>query len=80
MVCSASLRLSMADSISSSTILTDKLSGTPLLKLSARTYSGTEGDIIARVEMRELRLGLAESQRFTIQETDQKGPYGSFWR
>ena len=44
---SASLRLSIADSISSSTILKNRASGTSLVELNARTYSGTEGTIIA---------------------------------
>ena len=58
MVCSASLRLSIADSISSSTILMNRPSGASLVKLSARTYSGTEGAIIAHVKVRrEPRLG-----------------------
>ena len=57
MVCSASLRLSIADSISSSTILMSRSSGASLIKLSARTYSGTEGAIIAHVKVRKPRLG-----------------------
>ena len=57
MVCSASLRLSIADSISSSTILMNRPSGASLIELSARTYSGTEGAIIAHVKVREPRLG-----------------------
>ena len=51
MVCSASLRLSTADSISSSTILMDRPSGILQVELIARTYSGTEGAIIARVDV-----------------------------
>lgn len=51
MVCNASLRLSIADSISSSTILVDRPSGISLVELILRTYSGTEGAIIARVDV-----------------------------
>ena len=57
MVCSASLRLSIADSISSSTILMNRPSGASFNKLSGRTYSGTEGAIIAHVKVRKPRLG-----------------------
>lgn len=49
MVCSASLRLSIADSISSSTILIDESLETPFVELGMKTYSGTAGTIIARV-------------------------------
>ena len=57
MVWSASLRLSIADSISSSMILINRSSGTLLIRLTARTYSGTEGAIIAHAKVREPRLG-----------------------
>ena len=52
MVCSASLRLSIADSISSSTILKVSSLEVSSVELSARAYSGTAGTIIARVDVR----------------------------
>lgn len=52
MVCSASLRLSIADSISSSTILMNSSSEYILVELIHRTYSGIAGTIIARVDVR----------------------------
>ena len=72
MVCSASLRLSIADSISSSTILMIRSSGASLIKLRARTYSGAEGEIIAHVKVRKPRLG---SEVFKIQHPN----YCSDW-